>query len=429
MAEIPELRARSSIALGISACGVLLVGLLGWAASAAITSAVVATGEVDVAPYRHPIQHPEGGVVAELLVGEGQQVSAGDLLVRLDSTALQTELDFIEAQIVEAEARLVRLRAERDGARFPTLPLVAMDNRPQVRALGAQLRLYDARRETFERQEAQLLQRRRQSEAELEGLIHQRIEMETEAEILRSELDNQLQLRARGLTISARVSELARDNARLAGSRAALEARDSELRGQITEIAMQAAALSAARREEAEQQFAETGLHLIELNARRATLSARRASLDLRASATGVVHDLSIAAADTVLRPAEVVMEILSPPPEPVLTVRVSPDEIDNIHLGQPAMLRFPGLAGRNLPDLPGRVIGISAASFVDERTGARHFRVEIVPLRETLQAVGQDALVPGLSVQAFIATGVRTPLAYLIEPVRDHFSRALREP
>ncbi|GAB1377728.1 HlyD family type I secretion periplasmic adaptor subunit [Pararhodobacter aggregans] len=429
MDEIPELKARSPILLGITTCVILLTGLIGWAASAAIISAVVAMGEVDVAPYRHPVQHPDGGVVAQLLVHEGQTVTAGELLAALDNAAPRTELDFIEAQIIEAEARLMRLRAERDGLDFPVLPVSAMEDRVRMRALRAQLRLYDARRETYERQEAQLLQRRRQAEAELEGLIGQRQELEAEAQILHEELDNQQTLRDRGLTPSTRVSELARANARLAGSRAALAARDGELRGQITEIAMQVSSLGAVRREEAELQFAETGRQLIELNARRAALLTHLAALEIRAPAAGVVHDLTLAAAGTVLRPAEVVMQILSAPPKPVLTLRVSPDEIDYIHLGQLAMLRFPGLTARELPDLPGRVTAISAATFVDERTGVRHFRVEIVPTAETLSAVGEDGLVPGMSVQAFIATGVRTPLAYLIDPVRDHFARALREP
>ncbi|MCB1390082.1 MAG: HlyD family type I secretion periplasmic adaptor subunit [Rhodobacteraceae bacterium] len=429
MPDLPDLRARSAIALGATACVILLTGLIGWAASAAIVSAVVAMGEVDVEAYSHPVQHPEGGVVADLLVHEGQNVVAGEILLRLDSSAQRTEYDFVAAQIIETEARMVRLRAERDGIGFPSLPLSAMTDRPRMHALGAQLRLFDARRETFERQRAQLLQRRRQSEAELEGLIAQRAQLDAESEILRVELRNQQQLRDRGLTVSARVSELARDSARLAGSRAALTARDGELHGQITEIALQTAALSAARREEAEEQFADAGLQMIELNARRAALGSRLAAREVRAPATGVVHGLVLAAAGTVLRPAEVVMEILSPPPEPVLTVRVSPDDIDHIDPGQPAMLRFPGLASRDLPDLPGRVTAISAASFVDERTGARHFRVQIVPARETLAMVGRDALIPGMSVQAFIATGVRTPLAYLLDPLRDHFARAMREP
>ncbi|MCA2011432.1 HlyD family type I secretion periplasmic adaptor subunit [Cereibacter sphaeroides] len=429
MPEVRELSARGPAALGLTACAVLALGLIGWAARAAIVSAVVASGEVDVSAFRHPVQHPDGGVVSEVYVTEGQQVEAGEVVIRLDGRAVQTELDFIEAQIVEGQARQVRLQAERDGLDFPPLELDAMQDRRRVRALGAQLRLFDARRETFERQQAQLVQRRRQAEAELEGLIAQRNEMDAEMGILREELDNQMELRSRGLTVSSRVSEMARDYARLQGSRAALLARNSELRGQVTEIALQTETLRATRREEAEERYADTGLQLIELRARRASLRARLEALELRAPAAGVVHALSLPAPETVLRAAQEVMQIIAPPPAPILSVRVSPDEIDHVELGQPAFLRFPGLAARNLPDLPGRVTNISAATIADEQTGTRHFRVQIIPTAETLDIVGRDELVPGMSVQAFIATGERTPLAYLIDPIRDHFARALREP
>lgn len=429
MSEIRELSVRGPATMGLMACAVLLLGLFGWAARAAIISAVVASGEVDVAPFTHPVQHPDGGVVAEVLVREGQVVNAGDVLIRLDDRTLATEMDFIQSQIIEGEARQVRLRAERDGADFPPIHLSMMYDRARVVALGAQLRLFDARRETFERHQQQLVQRRRQSEAELEGLIAQRVEVDAEAALLREELENQQELRRRGLAVSAQVSELARANARLQASRAGLEARDTELRGEVAEIALQSASLQAERREEAEVQFAETGLQLIELRARRAAMQARLDALELRAPATGVVHALMLPAPETVLRPAQEVMQILAAPPEPVLTVRVSPDEIDHIERGQRAFLRFPALASRNLPDLPGVVTNVSAATFADERTGQRHFRVQIVPTPETLRVIDRAELVPGMSVQAFIATGMRTPLAYLVDPIRDHFARALREP
>jgi len=429
MDDLPELKAHAPLALGIASVLVLLAGVLGWAAQAAITSAVVAMGEVNVAPLRHPVQHPDGGVISEVLVQDGQQVSAGDLLMRIDGSVLQTEIDFLQTQIAEGEARQVRFRAERDGSEFPALPIAATQNRDLLRAMGAQRRLFEARRETYERQQAQLHQRRRQAESALASLILQRAEMEEEAAILGLELQNQQALREQGLIVSTRVSELARDYARLAGSRVALEGRDNELRGQITDIILQAESLRARRREDAEERFVETGLQLIELRVRRAALEARLRRLDLRAPAGGVVHAMAITAPDSVLRPADVAMQIVAPPAAPVLAVRVNPDEIEHVYIGQPARLRFPGLASRDLVDLPGTVTNVSAATFVDERTGARHFRVDVVPDPEAMQALGPRALVPGMTVQAFITTGVRTPLDYMIDPVRGHFARALREP
>ncbi len=429
MTDLPALGARNAVALGLTACLTLVVGLLGWAASASINSAVVAMGEVDAAPARHPVQHIEGGVVEEVLVREGQMAVAGQVLLRLDSAGLRTELEFVEAQIDEAEARLVRLRAERDGLDFPVLPLQTMRDRRLVAALGAQLRLFDARRDTLVRQQAQLRQRRHQAESALAGLVHQREEMETEATILRADLANEQTLLERGLTRSGRVSEIARALARLAGTRAALDSYEAELRGQITEIAMQSVTLLATRREEAEQQYADTGMLQVELQARRAALLARIEALNLRAPASGRVHGLLVTGAEAVLRPAEEVMQIITPVTDPVLTVRVSPDDIDHIDIGQAAMLRFPALAARNLPDLPGTVAAVSGATFVDQRSGARHFRVEIRPTAQAMALLGGSELVPGMSVQAFITTGQQTPLAYLLKPVRDHFARALREP
>lgn len=428
MPDLPELSARGPLALGIVSCLVLLAGVLGWAAQAAITSAVVAAGEVDVAPFRYPVQHPEGGVISEVLVREGQSVAAGDLLMRIDGTALRTEIAFLDTQIIEVEARQVRLQAEREGAAFPPPSPADLAEPERARALAAQRRLHEARRETFERQGAQLAQRRLQSEAALAGLIRQRAGMEEESAILTRELEAQRSLQARGLTLTARVSELARDRARLSGALAAIDARENELLGQIGEIAVQAAALRAARQEDAESQFVDTGQHLVELRARRAALEARLRTLDLRAPAAGVVHAMAITAADSVLRPADVAMQIVAPSAVPVLRVRVNPDEIDHVMIGQAARLRFPGLASRNLGDLPGRVSTISAASFLDDRSGARHFRVDILPEPEAMEALGPRALVPGMSVQAFITTGVRTPLDYLMQPVQDHFARALRE-
>ena len=426
---VTELRARGALALGLASCLVLMIGIFGWAARASISSAIVASGEVDAAPSRHPVQHPDGGVIDELRVREGDAVTAGQVLIRLNGDALDNELRFVLAQLNELEARQMRLRAERDAADFPVLAPDRIGDRAFVAALGAQLRLFVARRDSLERQHAQLVQRRRQTEAELAGLVLNRGQMNTEQALLNEELQTQRTLRARGLARSEQVSALARAAARLAGSRAAMDARDAELRGQITEIALQIGSLGAARREEAEQAFADTGMQLIEVQARQAALTARRDALDVRAPASGVVHDLTVPAAETVLRPAEVVMQILAHAETPSLMVRVSPDDIDHVDIGQPAMLRFPGLAQHDLPDLPGVVTTVSATTFIDERTGVHHFRVTIRPTVDAMETLARFELVPGMSVQAFLTTGERTPLAYLVSPLRDHFARALREP
>lgn len=425
----PELRGRAAIGLGVAACLVLVIGIFGWAARATIASAVVAAGEVDAAPARHPVQHPEGGVVAALMVHEGDAVEVGQVLLRLDGSALRAEFDLVATQLVEAAARMVRLRAERDGAAFPDAPPDAPRGAAARQALAAQHRLFDARRATLARQVAQLAERRVQAEAELQGLARQLDAMAQEATILHDELVLQETLLSRGLAAAVRSRDLGRETARLDASRAAIDARAAGLHGHIAEIAVQAETLQAQHREDAEEQLAQTGLQQVELQARHAVLTTRIEALDLRAPASGIVHGLMVTAPGAVLRPAEPVMQILGRDSIPTLALRVAPDDIDHVRLGQAAMLRFPALAARQFDELPGVVVAISATTFADDRTGATHYRVAVT-LTDAARAMLNDrALVPGMAVQAFLTTGTRTPLAYLLDPLRDHLSRAMREP
>lgn len=423
------------ILLGAFAALVLVLGIGLWAATVPIDGAILASGEVDAASQRHLVQHATGGIVAELAVREGQDVAAGALLLRLEGGTLNEEWALIESQLAEARARALRLTAERDGALLvapPTPPPDARDDpvtdRAFRRALTAQQSLFQARSETLQRQAQQIGQRRVQLDAQLAGLAAQDSALAAEGVLLAEELANQQTLRARGLTEASRVVALGRESARLDGSRAALSARMAELRGQIVELELQVDTLIATHRTEAETQLAELGVGLLELSARRAILAERRAALTLRAPVAGTVHGLAALAPGAVLRAAETAMQIVARAQHPVLALRVRPTDIDHVSAGQSVRVRFPALA-QTLPELSVTVLTISAAPFVDERSGARFYRIEATLSDDALAALDGQSLRPGLAVEAFLSTGARTPLAYLFAPITDHLDRALREP
>ncbi|MCB1410761.1 MAG: HlyD family type I secretion periplasmic adaptor subunit [Rhodobacteraceae bacterium] len=420
--DLRGLRARGALALGLGGCLVLAVGVFGWAARAVIIGAVVATGEIDATPARHSIQHPLGGTVAILAVQDGQAVAAGDLLLRLESTAIDGELDLIDAQDREARARQIRLEAERDGTPFPP----AAPDEPA--AVAAQRALFAARAETLARQRGQLAERRRQARAEIAGLVRQRAALAREGDLVRGALSTQQSLLEQGLALNAQVAALARDDARIEGQQAAFDAREAQLRGQIAEIAQQADTLVATRREEAERDLADTGLRRVELTARRGALVAQRNGMELRAPVAGVVHGLAIGAG-SVLRPAQEAMQILAQTAPPAIRLRLRPDDIDHVAVGQAVQLRLPALASRHLGDLLGVVRGVSAAALVDERSGQRFFQVDVALTPETGERLTGVSLTPGMAVQGYIVTGARTPLDYLLSPLRDHMDRAMREP
>ena len=420
----PSIDARRPVWLGLMASLLLVVGFGTWAARASIASAIIADGQVDADAQRSRIQHPAGGRIARLTVVEGQTVAAGDLLVQLDTEAIDGELTLIAQILVETDARILRLRAERDGAAAfpaagPDMPIAVVD---------AQRALFDARQRTLAHLLRQLDQRRLQAAEELTSLSLQASALQTEAEIVAQDLETQTHLHQQGLVTAARLAGPARDGARLAGGLAAIEARRTEVRGVIADAGMQARTLEMQRREEAETQLAQIGAQRLELYARRSALDRQRAGLALRAPVAGVVIGLGVAPG-AVLRPAETALELVPLEVPPVLTLRLRPDDIDHLYPGQPATLLFPALAGLHLPPIDARVQALSPAAFDDPRTGTRHFRIDVALTEAGEAALQGHALIPGMSVQAFFATGARTPLEYLLQPWLQPLRHAMREP
>ena len=417
---------------GTLAALLLVAGLGGWATTAALSGAVIVTGLIEVEHDLQVVQHPDGGVVAEVLVTEGAQVGAGQILLRLDGALLQSELAVVESQYFEALARQARLNAERAG--LDTLqfapPLIdAIVTHPGASDIAqGQHRLFEARRATLAQQIAQLERQREQSLARIDGLMAQRHATAREVELVGREVSAQETLLARGLVQIARVSALQRDAARLEGALGAITAEIAQVHGRLTEIALQIVTLEATRREQAEGEMRDLGIRIIELAERRRALAAVISRLELRAPVAGRVHDLRITTPRAVLRPAEPLLHIVPHERPLVLSVRIMPGDIDQVFVGQTASVHFPAVSLRNTPDLRATVTLVSADAFLDERLGQRYFRAEIALSREARAHLGDTVLLPGMPVQAFIRTGERTAFDYLTRPLAEHLFRAFRE-
>ncbi|MCC5968953.1 MAG: HlyD family type I secretion periplasmic adaptor subunit [Pararhodobacter sp.] len=425
-------QAWRALVIGALAALVLVAGFGGWAVTATLSGAVVVSGQIEVERNLQVVQHPDGGVIEAVLAVEGQQVAAGQVLLRLDGSMLQSEMAIVESQYFEALARQARLNAEREGhaqLSFAAPLTAAITDRSDARDIAdGQRRLFEARRLTLHQQIAQLERRREQNLAQLDGLSAQRQATRREAELLHTELAGQERLLSQGLIQGTRVSTLQRDAARLEGALGAITAEIAQVHGRITEIALQTVTLEASRREEAEGALRELGIRVIELAERRRTLSDYIARLELRAPVSGRVHGLQITTPRAVLRPAEPLLQIVPHDRPLVLSVRIRPDDIDQVFVGQEASVLFPAFSLRNMPDLRGTVTMVSADAFMDERIGLRYFRAEIVLSPEAESRLGAHALMPGMPVEAYIRTGERTPLDYLTRPLTEHLFRAFRE-
>lgn len=423
---------RAPMLLGLVTL-VLLVGGFGlWATMSRIAGAVVAPGQVEVEQNRQVVQHPDGGVVAEILVKDGDLVAAGTPLIRLDGTLLQSELTIVEGQFFEIVARRGRLEAERDdrtALQFATELTEVAAMRPEIAALiEGQRRLFAARAESQANELAQHQRRLAQIASQIDGIDAQRTALDTQIGLIARELADQKTLLERGLVQVSRVLALERETARLSGQAGELDAARAEAEGRMTETEIGILRLGSARREEASSQLRDLGYRELELAERRRALIEEVARLEIRAPVAGLIHALAVTTPRAVIRAADPVLYIVPQDRPFVIAARVAPINIDEIAIGEPVTLRFAAFDSRTTPELFGQIARISADALSDERNQTSYYRTEVILDAGEAAKLGDLALVPGMPVEVFIRTGERTPLAYLMKPLVEYFNRAFRE-
>ena len=359
---------RGPLLIGLISLVLLLGGFGTWAALAKISGAIVAEGRIEVDQNRQVVQHPDGGVVAEIGVGEGDMVAAGDVLVRLDPSKLGSRLAITESQLFELMARRGRLEAERDDSAEigfdPLLRRVAAINPDVTGLLEGQMRLLEARAESTDKEISQLEKQRRQIDDQIIGLMAQRTALQVQLDLLETELINQQKLLDQGLAQSARVLSLKRERAGLSGRMGELAAQVAQAEGRMTEIDIEVLQLATQRREDAISTLRDQQYRELELLEERRALIEQMARLVIRAPVSGVVYDLKVFALRSVVRPADAILFIVPQDRPLIITARVPPIHIDKLHLGQDVILRFSALDQRSTPELTGQVAQISADAF-----------------------------------------------------------------
>ncbi|MGR3316189.1 HlyD family type I secretion periplasmic adaptor subunit [Roseovarius indicus] len=412
----------------------LLVGGFGtWASITTISGAIIAPGRIEVDQNRQVVQHPDGGVVAAIEVDEGDVVEAGDVLIRLDETALASQLAITENELFELMARRGRLEAERDEAgeiSFDPLLVEVAAERPDMAGLmQGQKRLMEARADSIAQEIDQLEKRRGQIANQIEGITAQEEALERQLELIGSELEDQQSLLDRGLAQAARVLGLQREQARLSGQVGELAASKAQAAGRITEIEVEILKLGSRRREEAITNLRDIQYRELELLEERRALIEQLNRLDIRAPVGGVVYGLTVFALRAVVRPADPLLYVIPQDKPLIINAEIDPIHIDKLFVGQDVVLRFPALDQRTTPELTGTVMQISADAFQEQETRRSFYRAEIT-LSEGEQAKLPEGvtLIPGMPVEAFVRTADRTPIAYLVKPLTDYFTKAFRE-
>ncbi|KQT20807.1 MULTISPECIES: HlyD family type I secretion periplasmic adaptor subunit [unclassified Bradyrhizobium] len=422
---------RRHLLLSLVGAALLLGGFGGWATTAELAGAVVASGSLVVRSSVKKVQHPTGGVVGELRAHEGDVVSAGDVLIRLDETVTRANLAAVENSLIELYVRQARLIAERDAADTVEQPSSLRDFSDEARAakvLAGERRLFELRQASRAGQKAQLREKIGQITEQIQGLNEQIAGKKQEVELINRELVGVRELWAKSLIPIQRMTALERDAARIKGEHGQLMASTAEAKGKVSEIQLQIIQVDQDLRSEVAKELRETEGKIGELVEKRVAAQDQLNRIDIRSPQSGIVHQLSVHTIGGVISPGEQLMLIVPQADVLVVEARIAPKDIDEIRLRQPAILRFTAFNQRTTPEVGGTVTLVGADEINDEKSGKSYFKVQITPSPEDLDRLKHEKLVPGMPVEAFVQTASRTALSYFAKPISDQLTRAFRE-
>lgn len=419
--------------MAFALCAVLLLvgGIVASATLVEINGAVIAPGSIVVESNVKRVQHLEGGIVQQIHVREGQEVQAGDLLVRLDDTLTQANLGIVHSRLQELQAQEARLKAERDGRAALVVPaaLTARETDPEVAAmLDGQRSLLQVRLASRDGRKAQLAEQVKRLNERIAGLQTQRNAKTTEIELVSKELQDLSGLLAKGLIQQSRVTGLKRDKARLEGERGGFVSEMSQAAQSISEREIQILQIDEEMRAEVVEQLQGLRAEIAKLAEEKVAAEEKLRRVEIRAPRTGFVHQLSVHTVGGVVAPGEDLMLIVPDEDLLVIEAQVAPTDIDQLSVDQTATVRLPGFDQRTTPELSAQILTVSADLMQDPATGLSYYQARLVLTEDEIARLDGKTLMAGMPVEAFVHTGSRSILSYLIKPLSDHIVHAFRD-
>jgi HlyD family secretion protein len=409
----------------------LIGGLGGWAAMTQIAGAVVASGIVVVDGGSKKVQHSEGGIVSQIAAKNEDQVKVGQLLVRLDGTSIKADLEVVLSQLREAVATQARLIAESTDAPTMILPAI-VSNWPMdpvlSELLGSQEKLRQSRKQALTSQQGRIDEQITQKQQQIKGLEAQQAANTQQLDSFKGENKNLDKLLTNGLVAGSRVNDMKRSQTQLEGQAGSIMSDIAAARASIAELQVQRAQIVTDFRSQVLTDLQTVNQSVVELMQKKIAAEDRLTRLDIRAPLDGIVHESTVQTVGGVVGARETLMLVVPQNERLMVDARISPLDIDKLHVDQAVIVKMSSLDPRNTPDLSAVIKTISPDLTRDPTTNAQYYDVRLdVPDAEMQKLPKGTKLVPGMPAEAFIQTGDRTVWSYLVHPITDELNRTFR--
>lgn len=421
----------ATLALGFGVFGT-------WAATAPLSSGVVAGGTVDVFGNKKVVQHLEGGIIREILAHEGDMVEEGDVLVKLDPTQARGNYAVLQSRLLHLRAAEARLQAESMNAaevRFSEDVARARQNpdfivrEGEADVVKLQTTLFEKRKATKDGQIKILNVRIEQLREELIGLESRRKALSEQQDSLALEIERLSKGQQGGFVAANQVAQLARANMELGGDHGQVTASIAKAKQAVAETELQILQINQEYVERASTELRDVGDQINETSERLRQATDILSRTTIRAPVRGMVQNIQVHTTSGVVRPAEAIMEVVPVDDNLIINARVRPMDIDTVDVGTQAEVRFPAFSSRSTPVIFGKVQVLSSDLIVPQDARVEpYYLARIQVADENIPDELRGRLVPGMPAEVILVSGERTLVQYLVKPLQDSFSKGLLE-
>jgi len=420
--------------LGYLSLILAISGMTAWAAYAPLESAVIASGTVQVKDKSKQIQHLEGGIVSSIPIREADHVKAGQVLLVLSDLRARTELRSAELQLAGFRAAKARLDAERNGMDQlsfpPQLQAKADTDREIAKLMERQVSLFRSRRDALENEKKILEKMILEQRSRINGMQNRIATTQKRLDSYDTEIQNLRKLFAKKLIDSTRITAMERDRAETEDDLLSYESEIDNSRVKINEAEAKLLQADLEFQRDVETESRDTEQGIAEYANRIASLQDTQQRTLIRSPVEGVVNGLEVTTIGAVVSPGETLMEIVPTNKDYVIDAMVSPTDIDEVHVGLPADIRFGAFNKVDTKIIPGKVVKVSADAFTDPNEKYKYYSAEIRIDDEGIETLTENDLtiIPGMPADVAIKTGERTFLEYVAGPVYEILMKAFRE-
>lgn len=408
------------------------VGMVGaWAALSKVSSAVIASASISLESRRQVVQHLEGGMISEIHAREGSRVEVGQLLFALDTTQTAANEKVLRAQLFLSRAQEARLEAERNANAFINFPKEILDllnNRSNLKVVKDQVAQFLERRSSLNAQVALLKSRIISLRDEIKGLKGEVESVKRQLYFIDDELVGVRSLVKKELLPKTRQSSLEREKARLEGLIGRNIIDQSKAENSVNEVNLQIQQIKQKFQEDVVNQLVEIRQRVKDLVEKLTVAANFLQRSKIYAPKSGLVQSVKITTVGQVIKPGDVLLEIVPRNDQLLIEAQVQPVDVDKVHSGMVAEVRFPSFEARTAPLILGKVRSLSRDRLIDENTRQPYFLAQISISETDIPTELGKRLRAGMPAEVIIPTADRTVLEYMVHPLKEALRHSLRE-